>query len=117
MKIDIKDPPRVYTAGKTETTVFDCAEIRLDPDEQVTFYTPGGAEYDVTRKSWGFYATPSMNGRLAGFGLRAALVKGADGKTFIHLVESGKESEYDEYRRCSDLALVCWLDGSQEIDL
>ena len=67
--------------------------IQLEPDEQVTFVTDSGSEYDVARKSWGYYATPSLNSRLAGFGLRGVLVRGDDGKAYLFLVEMGKASE------------------------
>ena len=76
MKITEQQPPRVFRTGRAQPIdLHDCARIQLDPDEQVTFITESGAEYDVARKAWGFYATPSLNGRLRQFGLRAALVK------------------------------------------
>src|SRR5881628_2648488 len=76
MKVSERNPPREFQTGRGEPIVIrDCARIRLEPDEQVTFVTPAGAEYDVARKAWGFYATPSLNGRLLNFGLRAALIR------------------------------------------
>ena len=77
MKIDSIDPPRTFEAGFPEhrVTLHDCAHIHLNPDEQVTFCTESGAEYDIVRKEWGFYATPSLNGRLFRFHLLAYLVK------------------------------------------
>ena len=71
---DVRD--RAPTTGARS----DCGRIALAPDEQVTFTTEAGGEYDVTRKSWGFYATPSINGRLKTFGLRAALVRNVAGR-------------------------------------
>ena len=74
MKIDLKNPPRSYEVGRTvKLQMKDCGTIRLEPDEQLTFTTEAGAEYDLARKDWGFYATPSLNGRLQQFGLRAVL--------------------------------------------
>ena len=71
MRFRPQDPPREFEVGYGETIVMrDCGRVELDADEQVTFTTESGAEYDVARKSWGFYATPSLNGRLTGFGLR-----------------------------------------------
>ena len=46
------------------------ADIKLAPDEMVTFQTESGAEFDVATKDWGFYATPSTNGRLKSFGFK-----------------------------------------------
>ena len=89
----------------------DCARVSLDPDEQVTFVTESGAEYDVARKSWGFYATPSLNGRLARSGLRAALVKNPNAKFYIVLVEKGKEADFARYLSTEGQKVVSWLDG------
>jgi hypothetical protein len=110
MKFIPTDPPRAFPAGGG-VTLRDCAQIELAPDEQVTFRTPAGGEYDVVRKDWGFYATPSTNGRLPRFGLRAALVRDGHGKTFIHLVERGCEAAYRAYQQAEALTTVRWLDA------
>ena len=90
------DPPRVFTVGfGEEIEMHDCGRIELEPDEQVTFTTPDGGEYDVARKSWGFYATPSLNARLPSFGLRPALIENTQGRFFVVLVERGHEAEWD----------------------
>ena len=112
MKFHAVEPPRVFETGRGESVrMKDCARITLDPDEQVTFLTESGREYDVARKSWGFYATPSLNGRLAGFGLRAALVKSPGAKFYIMLVEQGKEDEFARYLAVEGHRVVSWLDG------
>lgn len=111
MKIVSHDPPRrfrVGTGGRVE--LKDCARIELAPDEQVTFTTEVGGEYDVARKSWGFYATPSLNRRLRRFGLRPALVKGLEDTYFVLLVEGGQEPAFDAYLAGEGLALLRWLD-------
>jgi hypothetical protein len=90
--------------------MHDCARIALTADEQVTFVTDAGAEYDVARKSWGFYATPSLNGRLAHFGLRAVLVKSPLGKFYVWLVERGKEEDFQQYLAVEAHTVVGWLD-------
>lgn len=111
MKLDLKDPPRVFAVGDGGAIkISDCGNVALAPDEQVTFVTESGAQYDVARKSWGFYATPSTNGRLKSFGLRAALVKNAFSKYYIMLVEAGKENDFIEYLRVEKNHVVAWLD-------
>jgi len=110
------DPPRVFEVGFGETIEMkDCARLALEPDEQVTLTTEAGAEYDLARKSWGFYATPSLNGRLPGFGLRGVLVKNRIDRYFILLVERGKESLFEEYRQIEQLEIVCWLDSTEQL--
>lgn len=117
MKIDIKDPPREFEVGLGEIIrLKDCALVRLEPDEQVTFVTESGAEYDVARKSWGFYATPSLNGRLERFGLRGVMVKNRKKQYFVMLVERGKEELFARYVNVEQLKIVTWLDGSEMLE-
>jgi len=96
-------------------TLSDCGRVALEPDEQVTFTTASGGEYDVARKDWGFYATPSTNGRLKSFGLRAALVLSGYQKLFVVLVEAGKEDVFLEYVAADQQRLLCWLDDDASV--
>lgn len=111
MKFEPKIPPREFEVGyDVKGTIRDCGTMRLAPDEQITFVTDDGGEYDLTRKEWGFYATPSLNGRLAGFNLRAVLVKNRVNRFFVMLVERGKEDAFDRYVRQEPLTIITWLD-------
>ncbi len=117
MKVEKKDPPRTYRAGQAEpVTISDCARIALEPDEQVTFVTESGGEYDLTRKDWGFYATPSTNGRLRDFGLRAVLIRNLAGRYYVLLVERGKEAQFERYHTIEGFTLVCWLDDDAALE-
>lgn len=114
MKIREKTPPRIYEVGlRKEIQIKDCGQIELEPDEQVTFVTPSGAEYDLTRKSWGFYATPSLNARLKDFGLRAVLVKNLQGRFYVLLAEKGREPELKHYLDTQGRVIICWLDEDE----
>jgi hypothetical protein len=111
------DPPRVFDVGRGEVIQLkDCAHIGLEPNEQVTFVTGSGAEYDVARKSWGFYATPSLNGRLQRFGLRGVLVKSSTRKFYIFLVERGKETDFHNYLTIEGHTIIHWLDCDSELE-
>lgn len=117
MRIDVKGPPRTFEvkgAGITDV-LSDCATIDLAPNEQVTFKSGGGGEYDVVRKPWGYYATPSTNGRLKSFGLRAAIVRSSIGQIFVMLVEQAKEAEFRDYLARDQQNLVCWLDDEADL--
>lgn len=117
MRFDIKDPPRRFPVGDGTHSIADCGSLRLDADEQVTLLTDDGGEYDVARKDWGFYATPSLNGRLLGFGLHGVLIRNrGTGRYFVLLVEQGKEPAFDAYCRRENLAVVCWLDDTAKLD-
>lgn len=89
--------------------------MQLEPDEQITFVTPDGAEYDVARKTWGFYATPSVNGRLLQFGLRTVLVRNPEGKCYVMLVQRGHEAEFDAYLNSESYVTIAWLDNEESL--
>lgn len=118
MKFEPKDPPRRFPVGNSvKFDMRDCGNLRLDPDEQVTFVTASGAEYDVAAKDWGFYATPSLNGRLEQFGLRGMLIRNrGTGRYFLLLVERGREAQFDAYCEQENLAVIAWLDSTAALD-
>ena len=117
MKLTPIDPPRTFevSGAGVKLMLSDCGRIELAADEQVTFVTSDGGEYDVTRKNWGFYATPSINGRLKSFGLRAALVVSVYGRLFLMLVEKGKEEAFYAYVHADHQKLLCWLDDDTAV--
>lgn len=117
MRFDPTDPPRRFPTGiRGEVEISDCGRLQLEPDEQVTLTTPEGGEYDVARKSWGFYATPSLNARLEGFGLRGVLVRNTQQRYFVLLVERGHEDEFEAYRASEQLDLITWMDTQDTLD-
>lgn len=117
MRIHERRPPRVFEVGFGETIEMrDCGSLELEPNEQVTLTTESGAEYDVARKDWGFYATPSLNARLESFGLRGVLVKNRIGRYFVLLVERDKSELFARYLEIESLHVVCWLDSSDALE-
>ena len=116
MKFKEVIPPRAFEVGRRDPVeITDCAQIKLAPNEQITLKTESGSEYDIVRKSWGYYATPSLNGRLRFFGLRTVLVKSPSAKFYILLVENGKEEDFQKYLKVEDLTIVCWLDNDEHL--
>lgn len=116
MKFSPIDPPRTFSVGQGGSIqISHAADIHLDADEQVTFRTERGSETDVARKSWGFYAAGSLNGRLPQCGLRPVLVRNEQGRLYLMLVEAGCEPDFEAY--CSDekQTVLFWLDGSQDL--
>lgn len=106
-----REPVRRFRVGsQAEIEISDCGNVHLEPDELVTFVTPSGKEYDFVAKSWGFYATPSLNGRLAAQGFRTALVCNASSKRhFVMVVEQESIGEFDEYLASTGQTVVEWL--------
>jgi hypothetical protein len=117
MKFTPVDPPRRFevSGAGVKLMLSDCARLELNDDEQVTFTTERGGEFDVARKNWGFYATPSTNGRLRSFGLRAALVLSVYGKLFVVLVEAGKEDLFFQYVAADKQRFLTWLDDDSSV--
>jgi 2-polyprenyl-3-methyl-5-hydroxy-6-metoxy-1,4-benzoquinol methylase len=116
MKWSPNNPPREFETGRGEPIrIKDCGRMELAPNEQITFITESGTEYDVARKSWGYYATPSLNGRLLNFNLRAALVRSHIGKYYLFLVEKGHEAELARYVKLEQNELIRWLDNDEDL--
>jgi hypothetical protein len=106
VKISLKDPPRVFEVGIGKPiSLKDYGRIELAPDEQLTF----------VRKTWGFYATPSLNGRLAQFGLQAILIKNRLQRYFVVLVERGREPQFAEYLAEEGLSVIQQLNTTEAL--
>ena len=102
--------------GAIPMLMHDCGTMFLNQNEQITFKRESGAEYDVTAKDWGFYATPSTNGRLSKFGFRTALVSNTKNKRrYVLLVEKGFEDSFNSYLNAESLVIEMWLDNESEI--
>lgn len=111
MKIIKKNPPRKFKVGLEQSIILkDCGDIFLKVNEQVAFLTANKAEYDVCRKEWGYYATPSMNDRLKRFGFKTALVKNAKGQLYIMIVEKDKLESFYQYLNSEKNSVIQWFD-------
>ena len=111
MKIEPLSPPRKFFVGLNDhIEIKHCANINLDDNEQITFIINSGKEYDVVRKTWGYYGTPSVNGRLKRFNFKTALVINKKNQLFIMLVEKDKQNMFLEYINMDQQTLLCWLD-------
>ena len=116
MKFKETIPPRAFDVGESRSIeIFDCAQVELAPNEQITLKTESGTEYDIVRKSWGYYATPSLNGRLKFLGLKSALVKSPSSKFYVLLVEIGEE-EFQKYLKSEELTIIFWLDNTEHLE-
>ncbi len=115
MDFSPKNPSREFSVKGVN--LRHSADIKLAPDEMVTFQTESGAEFDVAAKDWGFYATPSTNGRLKSFGFKTALVHSAStGMRYILLVDKNKMEAFQAYCREQDMVVDTWLDEDLPVD-
>lgn len=107
MKIKIRKKPRRFkvSVGNINIQLNDMAKITLKKNEQVTFKHLK-SEYDVAKKDWGYYATPSINGRLKKFGFRTFLIKNKKNKLYIFLVHKNKISSFKKYCKNDNQQIV-----------
>ena len=113
MQVRAMDPPRRFAVGHRGVVISHVAKITLESEEQVSLMSDSGAEWDVVRKDWGYYATPSLNGRLREHRLRAVLVRSAAQRLYLLLVERGEEAAFEVYRDDESLEIVHWLDDDE----
>ena len=116
MHLEPVDPPRTFRVGLgSDVTLAHVADLELDENELVTFRTPSGANFDVTRKLFGFYATGSLNDRVPRSGLRPALVRNAESQYFVMLVEPALEEVFAAYCLREDQTVLAWLDDQDTL--
>jgi hypothetical protein len=86
------------------------ANIFLRSNEQITFFSKKKREYDFVKKDWGYYVTPSINGRLKKFNFLTCLVKNKLTKQFFILViYKEKLNLFRKYLKKEKLKIVSWL--------
>jgi len=116
MNILIKDKPRIFKVGINDNIFLkDYGAIELENDEQISILTCKGSGYEIVRKSWGFYAGPSLNVRLNNAGFRAVIVKTIYKKFFIFFVENTHEGDFYSYIKSQNYSIVSWLDSDLSI--
>ena len=112
MKFEPKNPPRKFKAGKRENKIVisDFGDLHLSPDEQITIVSDNGKRHDFTCKDWGFYSTPSINGRLKNEGFKSALVENIKGQVYIMSVEKDRIDLFEKYCIDENQTIIEWLD-------
>ena len=108
--------PRPFAVGiKKKLTIKDMGTVYLAPNEQLTFITENKNRYDVARKNWGFYATPSINSRLKKEGFKTALVRNSLNRIFVMIVEKKRMSIFKKYLSAENCDLLAWLDENYNL--
>ncbi|WP_075483173.1 hypothetical protein [Candidatus Pelagibacter communis] len=109
----IKKRNRKFKVGRKKNIILkDVGSIKLNDNENITFIDTNLREYDVCKKNWGYYATPSLNKRVKKYGYIAGLVYNKKFKTFfIHLVDTRKKKIFKSYLKKENMKLICWLNS------
>ena len=107
MKIEKKI--RKFKVGISNIILKEVAKISLKHNEMVTFFN-GKVEYDIVKKNWGYYATPSINSRLLKFGLKTCIIKSkVTNNIFIILVHKNKKKQFNKYLKDEKCKIIKWL--------
>ena len=112
MKTDFKAIPREFSP--TDGLILkDMGDVMLGNNEQITFRTESGKCNDVTKMTWGYYLSNSVNWTAKKQGFKTALVVSrmeSVPRLFINLVEKEKLDEYGVYLEKNHSEVVVWLD-------
>jgi hypothetical protein len=104
-------PPRRWKVGHDMAIeISEIGELRLSTDEQVVVSGYDGPSYEIVRKSWGFYAAPSLNHRLLIYGLKGIVVTNKAGRHYFMIVEANMYQQFLKY--CSEESLEILHDFS-----
>ena len=108
----IKKKIRKFKPSKDSAIVLkDCGKIILNDNEQVTFSERNkkNRDYDVTKKDWGYYATPSINSRLKKNNFSSHIVVNKSTNLFfIMLVQKNKMNLFLRYLKKEKLKIIPW---------
>jgi len=111
MKINIKKPSRKFRVGSNKKlTISHVASLKLKSNEQITFVDSEKKEYDVVKKSWGYYATPSVNDRLKKNNYKTAIVKNKKKQIYVMIVKKKSLKLFEKYIKTHENKILYWLD-------
>lgn len=117
MEINYGDKLKIIKKNRSYRTGFggsieikDCARIKLDSNEQVTFQNKNFL-YDFCKKNWGYYSTPSINKRLKNNGFEVYLIENLTGDIYLWSVENYKKNEFLDYLKKENQKIIVRLDN------
>ena len=105
MKIKINKKPRKFTVGHNNTILKDLGKIYLNNNEQLTFIKKK-SQYDLVKKDWGYYATPSVNKRLKNFKFRTFITENSFKSIYIMIVHKEKIKNFRKYLRADKIKII-----------
>tara|TARA_A100001011_G_C14256113_1_gene820170 strand:- start:334 stop:675 length:342 start_codon:yes stop_codon:yes gene_type:complete len=110
MRVLKKKKPRSFLVSqKNNINLKDVGTVYLNDDEHLTITGNNKKIYEICKKSWGYYATSSINFRQKKNGFKTALVK-QDRKFFVLIVDKDKRSNFKSYIKKENYKIIKWLD-------
>lgn len=114
-KMKIIKRSRSYKTGFGGSVVIkDCARIKLNSNEQVTFQNKNFL-YDFCKKDWGYYSTSSINKRLKNSGFEVYLIENLTGDIYLWSVEKNKKKKFLSYLNSENQKIIVRLDNISSI--
>ncbi|MDC3114692.1 class I SAM-dependent methyltransferase [Candidatus Pelagibacter sp.] len=114
MKFNIKKKPRIFTVGFDKSFIVkDFGKINVDHTDkefELLTFSNKKKEYDFGITNWGYYATPSINGRLKNNGYQTFLVKNIYNKIYIMVVDDNKLIKFRKYIEFENQKILSRLD-------
>ena len=111
VEIKISKKPRIFKVGENKKIkIKEVGFLYLKKNEQITFISENKKNYDFIKKSWGYYATSSINGRLKKEGFKTALVRNKFNKYYIMVVDKKKIKNFKNYCKTENQEVVEWID-------
>ena len=105
MRIKINKKPRKFIVGLKKTILKDLGKIYLNNNEQLTFIRKK-SQYDIVKKDWGYYATPSVNKRLKRFNFRTFITQNSFKAIYIMIVHKEKINQFKKYLKADKIKII-----------
>jgi hypothetical protein len=100
---------KFYVGNEFPIQISLIKELAILPDQMITLVTRNSKRLDVACKNWGFYATPSINSRLADQNLRVAITENEQGRRYVLVVDVDEIMAFEEYCGIQKQRVVSWL--------
>jgi hypothetical protein len=102
----VKKTNRSWYVGKKENIkIYEKAKIELNQNEQISFIDKNGSDiYEICKKIWGFYLSPSINKRLKNYNHKIYLTKDKFNKVFIMAVSLNQIKKFKFYCKSENLS-------------
>ena len=110
-KIKLLKKPRIFKVGENKKIIIkEVGYVYLKNNEQITLINENKKNYDIVKKSWGYYATSSVNDRLKKEGFKTAIVKNKSNKYYIMIVDPNHMDSFNSYLIEEKQIVIEWLD-------
>ena len=95
----LKKIKRSWTVGnKKDIVITEKLKIKLNDNEQVSFVgKKSKTNYEICKKNWGYYISPSIDKRLKDYGHVVYITKNKDGQVYLMAVDLKKINKFILY--------------------